>query len=111
MSGAVSDMANVGRISALTIPQLGLTMKEGTLAAWHVQVGAAVHAGDPVFDVETEKVTQECLAESECLLRRQVAAAGTSLSVGALVGVIAGAEVSEAEIDRYVAEFKPGQRA
>lgn len=98
-------------ISALTIPQLGLTMKEGTLAAWHVAPGASVHAGQPVFDVETEKVTNECQAESDGVLRRQLAAGGSTLPVGALVGVIAGADVSEAEIDRYIAEFKPGQRA
>jgi pyruvate dehydrogenase E2 component (dihydrolipoamide acetyltransferase) len=98
-------------ISALTVPQLGLTMKEGTLAVWHVAPGAAVRAGQPVFDVETEKVTNECQAESDGVLRRQLAAAGSTLPVGALVGVIAGADVSEAEIDRYIAEFKPGHRA
>ena len=98
-------------IAALTVPQLGLTMKEGTLAAWHVQPGAVVHAGEPVFDIETEKVTSECTAPADGVLRRQVAQAGATLPVGALVGVIAPAEAQEAEVDRFVAGFQPGQRA
>ena len=95
------------RISALTIPKLGLTMKEGTVAAWHVEPGGAVIVGQPVFDVETEKVTNECAAETGGILRRQVAAKGTTLPVGALVAVIAVPEVSDADVDRFIAEFKP----
>jgi pyruvate dehydrogenase E2 component (dihydrolipoamide acetyltransferase) len=97
-------------ISAITIPKLGLTMKEGTVAAWHVESGAAVSKGQPVFDVETEKVTQECEAESAGILRRQMAAKGDVLPVGALIGVIAPAEVSDAEIDQFIAGFKPEQQ-
>jgi pyruvate dehydrogenase E2 component (dihydrolipoamide acetyltransferase) len=94
-------------IQPLTIPKLGLTMKEGTVAAWHVAPGAAVKAGQPVFDVETEKVTNECEAPAAGVLRRQVAAQGAVLPVGALVGVIADADVSEAEVDRFIAGFQP----
>lgn len=98
------------RLSALTIPKLGLTMKEGAVAAWHVELGAAVSVGQPVFDVETEKVTNECVAEASGILRRQVAAKGVTLPVGALVAVIAPPEVSDAEVDLFIAGFKPEQQ-
>lgn len=98
------------RIVALTVPQLGLTMKEGTLAVWHAAPGAALHAGDPVFDIETEKVTSECTAPADGVLRRQIVPAGTTLPVGALVGVIAAPDVDDAEINRFVAGFAPEQR-
>lgn len=94
-------------IQALTMPKLGLTMKEGTVAAWHVALGSVVCPGQPVFDVETEKVTNECEAPVAGVLRRQVAAQGAVLPVGGLVGVIAGADASEPEIDRFVAGFQP----
>ena len=97
-------------IVALTIPKLGLTMKEGTVAAWHAAPGATLAIGQPIFDVETEKVTNECAAESPGVLRRQVAAKGATLPVGALVGVVAAPDVSDAEIDRFVAEFRPEQQ-
>jgi len=99
-----------GDILALTVPKLGLTMKEGTLAAWHAAQGAEVRAGQALFDVETEKVTSECTAERDGVLRRQVAQQGAVLAVGALVGVLAPAGVSEAAIDRFVADFKPEQQ-
>jgi len=51
-------MAGEG-IRALTIPKLGMTMKEGKVARWLVSEGAAVKAGDPVVDIETEKITSE----------------------------------------------------
>ncbi|MDO8251794.1 MAG: biotin/lipoyl-containing protein [Rhodoferax sp.] len=98
------------RISALTIPKLGLTMKEGTVAAWHVAPGAAVSVGQPVFDVETEKVTNECVAETAGILRRQVAAQGVVLPVGSLAAVIAPPDVSDAEVDLFIAGFKPEQQ-
>lgn len=97
-------------ITALTIPKLGLTMKEGTVSAWHVAPGAAVRVGQPVFDVETEKVTSECEAEVDGVLRRQIAVQGAVLPVGALVGVVAPADVPDAEVDRFVAGFKPEQQ-
>jgi pyruvate dehydrogenase E2 component (dihydrolipoamide acetyltransferase) len=97
-------------ITALTVPKLGLTMKEGLVAVWHVELGATVNPGQPVFDVETEKVTSECVAESSGILRRQIAAKGTTLPVGALVGVIAAPEVSDAEVDQFIAGFKPEQQ-
>lgn len=98
------------RIAALTIPKLGLTMKEGTVAAWHVEPGATVSKGQAVFDVETEKVTSECAAESAGVLRRQLATKGTTLPVGALVAVVATPDVSDAEVERFIAGFKPEQQ-
>ena len=94
-------------IQALTMPKLGLTMKEGTVAAWHVAPGAVVKPGQRVFEVETEKVTNECEAQAAGVLRRQVAHEGAVLPVGALVGVIAAADVSESDIDSFVAGFQP----
>lgn len=99
------------RITALTIPKLGLTMKEGTVAAWHVAPGAPVSVGQPVFDVETEKVTSECVAETAGILRRQLAPQGATLAVGALVGVIAPPQVSDVEVDSFIAGFEPEQPA
>jgi pyruvate/2-oxoglutarate dehydrogenase complex dihydrolipoamide acyltransferase (E2) component len=99
------------RIQALTIPKLGMTMKEGKVTRWHVPEGAALKAGDPVFDVETEKITQECEAPAAGVLRRQVAREGEVLPVGALVGAIADAQVPQDEIDRFVTGFAPVQEA
>ena len=99
------------KIYALTIPKLGLTMKEGTVAAWHVEPGGEVREGEPIIDVETEKTTAAYEAPASGVLRRQIAGQGQTLPVGALIGVIAPAGTSEADIDAFVASFKPVEKA
>ena len=98
-------------VHALTIPKLGLTMKEGTVAAWHIQPGSQVKEGEPIIDVETEKTTAVYEAPVSGVLRRQVASQGQTLPVGALIGVIAAAGVPDSEIDAFVAGYKPEQKA
>src|SRR5579863_2070190 len=41
------------------MPALSPTMEEGTLAKWHVKAGDAVHAGDVIAEIETDKATME----------------------------------------------------
>ena len=47
------------------MPALSPTMEEGTLAKWHVKVGDAVHAGDVIAEIETDKATMEVEAVDE----------------------------------------------
>jgi pyruvate dehydrogenase E2 component (dihydrolipoamide acetyltransferase) len=98
-------------IHAVTIPKLGLTMKEGTVAAWHIRPGGEVKEGEPIIDVETEKTTAVYESPASGVLRRQVAKQGETLPVGALIGVIAAASVPESEIEAFVAGYKPEQKA
>ncbi len=99
------------RIRALTVPKLGMTMKEGTIGAWHADEGATLEEGDPVVDVETEKIATECQAPISSVLRRRVARQGATLPVGALIAVFADAEVPDQQVDAFVAAFKPEPQA
>jgi pyruvate dehydrogenase E2 component (dihydrolipoamide acetyltransferase) len=98
-------------IHPLTIPKLGLTMKQGSVAAWHVAVGGEVRAGEPVAEIETEKITAAYEAPASGILRRQLAPKGEVMPVGALIGVVASPEVPDAAIDAFVASFKPDEVA
>lgn len=71
----------------VTMPKLGLTMTEGTLTRWLVADGAEVKKGQPIFEIETDKVVNEAQADADGILRI-VAQAGSAVPVMGLVGYI-----------------------
>jgi pyruvate dehydrogenase E2 component (dihydrolipoamide acetyltransferase) len=99
------------RITAVVMPKLGMTMTQGKVVDWKVTEGEPVEEGDEIFGIETEKITNACEAPASGVLRRQVAAAGTTLPVGALIGIIADEDTPEADIDSFIAKFKPEEEA
>lgn len=94
-----------GPITPIVMPKWGLSMKEGTVNGWLVEAGATIEVGMPILDVETDKLASNVEAADAGLLRRRIAQEGEVLPVKALLGVMAPAEVSEEEIDAYVAAY------
>lgn len=77
----------------VTMPKLGMTMTYGTVVRWHKQNGDTVTAGEPVCEIETDKLNSEIEAEASGVLTI-LAAEGEELSVGATLGKIAVTEGS-----------------
>ena len=94
-----------GQITPIVMPKWGLSMREGAVNAWLVEEGATIEVGMPILDVETDKLASAVEAADAGLLRRRIAQAGEVLPVKALLGVMAPIEVSDAEIDAYVAAY------
>jgi pyruvate/2-oxoglutarate dehydrogenase complex dihydrolipoamide acyltransferase (E2) component len=42
----------------LKLPRYGMNMEEATVVKWHKQPGENIREGDPLYEIETEKVTQ-----------------------------------------------------
>jgi pyruvate dehydrogenase E2 component (dihydrolipoamide acetyltransferase) len=95
------------RIFPITMPKWGIEMQQGTITEWHAAPGAALAKGAPLLDVETEKIVNSVEAPVAGTLRRIVAETGSTESVGALIAVFAEASVPDAEIDAFIAGFKP----
>ena len=89
-------------IESIVMPKWGMTMTEGTLLSWAVEEGAEIAVGDEVAEVETEKMLGSVEAHAAGPLRRRVAAEGEVLAVGAVLGLIAGPDVPEAELDAFL---------
>jgi len=70
------------------MPQLGETVDEGTIAAWHKEVGDAVEKGDVLLDVETDKVATEIEAPVSGVIASIDIAAGETVDVGTVLAVI-----------------------
>lgn len=92
-------------ITPIVMPKWGLSMSEGRVMAWLVEDGADIEVGLPILDVETDKIANAVEAPDPGLLRRRLAVEGEVYPVKALLGVMADASVSEAEIDEYIASY------
>ncbi len=71
------------------MPQLGETVAEGTVAAWHKQAGDSVEKGDMLLDVETDKVATEITAPVSGVLSIISVPEGETVDVGTVLAVIA----------------------
>ena len=69
------------------MPKLGLTMEEGAVTGWLAHDGARVSAGQPICEIETEKVTEEIVAEADGVLKH-AAGIGETVAAGRVIGYI-----------------------
>ena len=98
-------------LHAITVPKWGMSMEEGEITEWRVDVGDEVSVGDEIVDIETSKIINT--AESNCsgTLVRIVAQPGEVHKVAMLLGVVAEGEVSEADIDAFISSYTPDAAA
>src|SRR5947209_5979291 len=73
----------------LVMPKWGLTMREGLISRWLKQEGDAVAQGEPVLEVETEKMTNLVEAPAAGVLARILFPAGSTVAVTKPIAVIA----------------------
>ncbi|MEV7004951.1 biotin/lipoyl-containing protein [Streptosporangium sp. NPDC051022] len=69
----------------ITLPKWGMSMQEGVITEWHVQVGDTVTEGQPVATVETEKVDAEVEAPGAGTVTEILVTAGDTAPVGAVI--------------------------
>jgi pyruvate dehydrogenase E2 component (dihydrolipoamide acetyltransferase) len=98
-----------GRIVAVIVPKWGLEMTEGTVSTWLKSVGDTIREGEPLLEIESEKIVNSVDAPADGVLRRILIDAGGVGAIGSLAGVVAGPDVPDQDIDQYVAGF-PGDR-
>ena len=72
----------------LLMPQLGLTMEEGTVSQWIKKEGDAVKVGDVILEITTDKLTNEVVSEYEGTLIKIVAQEGEDIPVKGLLAYI-----------------------
>ncbi len=81
----------------MKLPRLGQGMESGTIVRWLKAEGDAVKKREPLYELDTDKVTQEVEAEADGVLLRILVREG-EVEVGTTVAVIgaAGEEVAPA---------------
>ncbi len=72
------------------MPKMGDAMEEGTLLQWLKSEGEEVSEGDPIAEIETDKVTLELEAEDAGTLAQLIASEGQEVPVGEAIAFIQG---------------------
>jgi len=73
----------------VTMPKFGLTMHEGTIQRFFKGAGERVNAGEPLYEVETEKVLYEVEAPASGVVATTLFAEGDTVECGIAVAIIA----------------------
>jgi 2-oxoglutarate dehydrogenase E2 component (dihydrolipoamide succinyltransferase) len=69
------------------IPAVGESISSGVVSVWHKKSGEQVKKGDPLFTLETDKVSTEIVAETDGVLRTK-ASEGQEVKIGEVVAEI-----------------------
>ena len=78
------------------VPSMGESINSGILAAWHVSDGDTVKRDQVLYELETDKITSEGVAEADGVIRLK-AEEGEEVEIGQLVAVIEEDASGEAE--------------
>ena len=71
----------------IKVPTVGESITSGILGVWNKPDGSYVKSGDPIFEIETDKVTSEIVAEAAGTLKHLVKA-GDTVQIGQVVASI-----------------------
>src|SRR5438270_7249597 len=74
------------------MPKLGLTMQSGKVMSWLKREGDAVALGEPLLEIESEKVSFTVEAPAAGILRRILVSNDEEVPVSTLVGYIGSAD-------------------
>lgn len=72
----------------VVMPKLGATMEEGTIVTWLVQVGEFIEEGDPLAEIQTDKIVMEIEAEVSGVLLKTLFDAGTAVNVHEVIAYL-----------------------
>jgi pyruvate dehydrogenase E2 component (dihydrolipoamide acetyltransferase) len=96
--------------SEIIMPKMGDAMTEGKVVRWYKKAGDAVKKGEPVLEIETDKVNLDLEAEADGTLTNVVAAEGQMVDVGGVLATIAAAgESTDAPAKKEEKPSAPGE--
>ena len=72
----------------LKLVRIGMNMEEATVVKWHRAPGEAFKSGEPLYEIETEKVSQEVEAPADGTLLEIRAGEGDTVAVDEVICVI-----------------------
>ena len=94
----------------IKVPSVGESITEGVLARWLKKDGDAVRSGEPLFELETDKATQEVPSPADGVLSISVKE-GETVAIGSVVGSVdPQGKAKPRKTDREPAAAKPAKK-
>jgi 2-oxoglutarate dehydrogenase E2 component (dihydrolipoamide succinyltransferase) len=90
-------MVSTGTQTEVVMPQMGVSVSEGTVTKWLRQLGEPIGRDEPLLEISTDKVDTEVPSPAEGVVAQILVAEGETVEVGTVLAVIApaGSVVSE----------------
>jgi pyruvate dehydrogenase E2 component (dihydrolipoamide acetyltransferase) len=87
---------STGTQTEVVMPQMGVSVSEGTITKWLRQVGDPIGRDEPLLEISTDKVDTEVPSPAEGVVAQILVSEGETVEVGTVVAYIApaGAEVA-----------------
>ncbi len=86
-----------GTQTEVVMPQMGVSVAEGTITKWLKQVGDSVAVDEPLLEISTDKVDTEVPSPAEGVLAQILVEEGATVDVGTVLATIGAPGAAEAE--------------
>ena len=101
-----------GTVVDVVMPQMGVSVSEGTVTRWFKQVGEHIEADETIVEISTDKVDTEIPSPATGIVREILANEGDTVPVNTRIAVIAtGDDASVAPADPAPADPVPAAAA
>jgi pyruvate dehydrogenase E2 component (dihydrolipoamide acetyltransferase) len=95
----------------VVMPQMGVSVSEGTITKWLKQQGEQVEADEPLLEISTDKVDTEVPSPASGILTQILVQEGQTVDVGTKLAVIGGDGASGADSSEPPAQAAPPEPA
>lgn len=89
---SATKRGSVKVVTNILMPRLSLTMEKGVVSHWYKKEGDVVKRGEPLLEVDSEKVVYDVEAQTDGVLRKILASEGEEVPVAGVLGIITGAD-------------------
>jgi 2-oxoglutarate dehydrogenase E2 component (dihydrolipoamide succinyltransferase) len=86
--GGGSENVSTGTQTEVVMPQMGVSVSEGTVTKWLKQQGEPVALDEPLLEISTDKVDTEVPSPGEGIVTAILVQEGTTVEVGTVLALI-----------------------
>src|SRR5438876_582231 len=79
---------STGTQTEVVMPQMGVSVSEGTITKWLKQVGETIGRDEPLLEISTDKVDTEVPSPAEGVVTQILAQEGETVEVGTVIALI-----------------------